>query len=252
MTFFQKIMTIQISDWKPLDDGWICILCTDGRKHTTANTPQHKKSAFHQTLIEEATRREHAVQTAQAASNEERPSMALPSLLALVDSATCNLLVSVAEPYTRVADRGSNDPEHSAPEPELSPVEGWGLFEANDNTYLAQALEQQGIALIARSLLDRFDEISVGSLDDGDERSEVDEDEVPEPIVPGMRIPISALNVIYNLLGDNDGNTVPEPPLKRACNVRNDASLDPSVKWFPWHDKIVSKLPSVYSNILTL
>jgi hypothetical protein len=85
MTFFQKIVTIQISDWKPLDDGWTCILCTDGCKHTTANTSQHEKSAFHQTLVEEATHCEHEVQTAQAASNEERPSTALPSLLALVN-----------------------------------------------------------------------------------------------------------------------------------------------------------------------
>jgi hypothetical protein len=169
-TFFSRQMvTIEVSDWKSLDDGWTCILCTDGCKHTTANTSQHEKSAFHQTLVEEAARCEHKVQTAQAASNEEHPSTALPSLLSLVDSATHNLLVSVAEPHTRVAVHGPNDPEYSAPEPELSPVEGWGLFEANGDTDLALSLEQQGIALIAQSLLDRFDELSVGSLDDGDE-----------------------------------------------------------------------------------
>jgi hypothetical protein len=35
--------------------------------------------------------------------------------------------------------------------------------------------------------LDRFDELSVGSTDDGAERSEVDEDEVPEPILAGKQ-----------------------------------------------------------------
>jgi hypothetical protein len=59
------------------------------------------------------------------------------------------------------------------------------VFEANKDTDLALSLEQQGIALIAQSLLDRFDEISVGSADNEDERSAVDEDNVPEPIVPG-------------------------------------------------------------------
>jgi hypothetical protein len=185
-TFPRELVTIGISDWLPLNDGWTCILCTDGRKHTAANTSRHEKSAFHQTLVEEAARREHEDQTAQAASNEERPSTALPTVLALVDSATRNLLVSLAQPYARVADSGSNHPEYSTPEPEPSPIEGWGLFEANDDTDLALSSEQHGIALIAQSLLDRFDEISVGSVDNGDERSEVDEDEVPEPILQGM------------------------------------------------------------------
>ena len=164
----------------------MCILCTDGCKHTTVNTSRHEKSVFHQTLVEEATRREHEDQTAQATNNGEHPSTTLPSALAMVDSATRNLLVSLVRPNTQVADSHSNHPEYSTPERELSPIEGWGLFEANDDTDLASSLEQQGIASIARSLLDRFDEISVESLDNGDERSEVDEDEVPEPIVPGI------------------------------------------------------------------
>ena len=178
-------VTIGISDWQPLDDGWTCILCTDGHKHTIAHTLRHEKSAFHQTLVEEAARREHEDLTTQVASNEEHHSTALPSALALVDSATRNLLVSLARPYTQAADSNSNHPEYTTPETEPTPIEGWGLFEANDNTDLALSLEQQGIALIAQSLLDRFDEISVGSVDNGDERSQVDEDEVPEPIVQG-------------------------------------------------------------------
>jgi len=104
--------------------------------------------------------------------------MALPSVLALVDSATRNLLTSLAQPYTRVADSSSNCTERT-PEPEPFPIEGWGAFEANENTDLALSLEQQGVALIARSLLDWFDEFSVGSLDGDDERSKVDEDKVP-------------------------------------------------------------------------
>lgn len=49
--------------------------------------------------------------------------------------------------------------------------------------------------------------------------------------------------VFYNFAADNDDHAtagVSEPQLKRARNVRNDDSLDPSAKWFPWRDKIVS------------
>lgn len=102
----------------------------------------------------------------------------------MVDDATRNLLQSIAGPSTHVANSGANPPEHTD---ELAPfpIEGWGVFEANDDTDLALSVEQQGIALIAQLLLDRFDEISVESADNEDERLEVDEDDVPEPIVPG-------------------------------------------------------------------
>ena len=113
---------------------------------------RHEKSAFHQTLVEEAAHR--AREGEEAASD---------------------------------AEMASSDASHRdhTPEPAPMPVEGWGLFEASEETDLALSLEQQGIALIAKSLLDRFDEISIGSADDEDERSEVDEDEMPEPTVIG-------------------------------------------------------------------
>ena len=47
------------------------------------------------------------------------------------------------------------------------------------------SLEQQGIAVIAQSLLDWFDKMLVDSEDMDDERLEVDEAETPEPIIPG-------------------------------------------------------------------
>jgi hypothetical protein len=181
--WLRELLTIE-SDWKPLDDGWTCILCADSHKHAYANTSRHENTAFHRTLVEEATRREHEDEDEQPTNNKERTSMTLPTDLAMVDSATRNLLTSLAGPYSRVAEDSSNRTERT-PEPAPIPIEGWGLFEANEDTDLALSLEQQGIALIAQSLLDRFDEISVGSADNEDERSAVDEDNVPEPIVPG-------------------------------------------------------------------
>ena len=40
-------------------------------------------------------------------------------------------------------------------------------------------------------------------------------------------------------------------PRKRARNTRNDDSLDPSAKWFPWRDKIVSDRLQFTSHIFT-
>ena len=111
----------------------------------------------------------------------------MPPFLGIIDSGTRNLLTSlagVAEPSWAGASNNVNHAAHAS-EPEPFPIEGWGLFEANEETDLAMSAEQQGIALIARSLLDRFDELSVGSADDDAERSVVDEDEVPEPALAG-------------------------------------------------------------------
>ena len=112
--------------------------------------------------------------------------MNLPPILGMVDSGTRNLLKSIAGPSRAATE---NYPEHTpGPEPlDPLPLGGWGLFEANERTDLAMSSEQQGVALIAKSLLDRFDELSVGSADEGAERSEVDEDEVPEPTLAGKQ-----------------------------------------------------------------
>jgi hypothetical protein len=58
------------------------------------------------------------------------------------------------------------------------------MFEANEDTELAMSTEQQDVALIAKSLLDQFDELSdIGSVDEDAERSDIDEDDVREPEV---------------------------------------------------------------------
>ena len=147
--------------------------------------------------------------------------------------------MSLAGPHLHMANSSTNLPEHSL-EPAPIPIEGWGLFEANEDTDLALSSEQQGIALIAKSLLDRFDEMSVGSADNNDERSEVDEADVPEPIVSGKCFCSFSCETSYNFWSDDNHTATSEPPLKRARNIRNDDSLDPSAKWFPWRDKIVS------------
>jgi hypothetical protein len=127
-------------------------------------------------------------------------SMNLPPFLGIIDSGTRNLLKSIAGPSREAAGSDGNYPEHApSPEPpDPSPLGGWGMFKASEDTDLAMSSEQQGIALIAQSLLDRFDELSVGSADDGAERSEVDEDEVPEPSLAGKQACSYAQRTLQN------------------------------------------------------
>jgi hypothetical protein len=166
-------------------------LCDDSQKHTYANTQRHKKSVFHQTLVEEAARCEETARCEdegeRESESEQRTAATFPPFLALVDNATRNLLTSLAGSSSPAASNGASGHEHT---PEPAPIEGWGLFGANEDTELAMSLEQQGVALITQSLLERFDELSVGSAEDADadERSQVDEHEVLEPTVAGKSL----------------------------------------------------------------
>jgi hypothetical protein len=224
-------------------------LCDDSQKHTYANTERHEKSAFHRTLVQEADHREadgYEEAGEEGSSIEPLSATTLPPILAMIDDATHNLLASLATPSSR----GVSHPADS-PEPEPFPIEGWGLFEANEDTELSVSLEQQSVALIARSLRERFDELSVGSADDvdADERSQVDEDEIAEPTVTGKSAPASLPKSYSHILAGDDASS--QPPIKRSRNVRNDDSLNPSAKWFPWRDKIVSEVAIMikFSNV---
>jgi hypothetical protein len=128
--------------------------------------------------------------------------MNLPLILGIVDSGTCNLVKSIAGLSYVAAESDGNYPEHApGPElPDLLPLGDWGMFKASGRTELAMLLEQQGIALLGQSLLDRFDELSVGSVDDGAERSEIDEDEVPEPTLAGKKAYSYAPWILQNVL----------------------------------------------------
>ena len=105
---------------------------------------------------------------------------ALPPLLAMADSATRNLLLSLAGSTS--GDKSSSAPDITTRSPSpLDPVYGWGQYIINEDTQLARSAEEEGIALIARSLLDRFDELSGDESEQ--ERSDVEDEEVHEPIV---------------------------------------------------------------------
>jgi hypothetical protein len=112
--------------------------------------------------------------------------MNLLPILGMVDSGTCNFLKSIAGLSHAAIE---NYPEYTpGPEPlDPLPLGGWGLFEANERTDLAMSSEQQGVALIAQSLLDRFDELSIDSADEGAEQSEVDKYKVPYATLAGKR-----------------------------------------------------------------
>jgi len=145
---------------------------------------RHKSLAFHQTLLEEVARREQEPESEEPEEQSPGPSAHLPSYLGLVDNATRNLLKSMATGATNISEGDISNSEHASPQPDSIPTEGWGLFEASEDTELAMSVEQRGIALIAKSLLDRFEELSdVESIDEADERSDVDDDEVREPEV---------------------------------------------------------------------
>ncbi|KAF7965797.1 hypothetical protein HWV62_41769 [Athelia sp. TMB] len=118
----------------------------------------------------------------------------------------------------------SGPPASRSPSPaQLDSIEGWGLFSAGDATHLNRSGEEEGVALIAQSLLARLDELSDEETDD--ERSEEGDGECREPIISGHESTFS--------LGS-------EPPRKRAREMGD--STNPTFKWFPWHDKITCTL----------
>jgi hypothetical protein len=111
----------------------------------------------------------------------------LPPNIGLIDSGMRTLLQSLGA-GALTGNRNDSIPD-SVPSPDPPPIPGWGMFEAYSDTNLALSAEEQGIALIAKSLLDCFDEVLVDSEDDGDERSDDDtNNEIPEPIVTGQQL----------------------------------------------------------------
>jgi hypothetical protein len=161
-------------------------LCADSQKHPSRKIARHENSAFHQTLIDESAR--HECKITKRIKTVQPTSSALPPFLGIIDDGTRNLLKSLAASSSGMwADGSTDDHRSQTPDPigSLLPIEGWGLFEAHGETDLATSLEQQGITLIAQSLLDWFDKMSIDSEDNNEEQSEVDEAETPEPILPG-------------------------------------------------------------------
>jgi hypothetical protein len=233
--------------WKSVHVGnkqsWICQLCDDGRLRDFKHIERHENTALHLTLLEEAAMRElHGIGEIE----DDTAPRELPTFLALVDSGTRNLLESISGGNVSGENDGLDNPNYSPPPVQPLPFEGWGVLEAHGDAKLTESLEKQGIALIAKSILARFDELSIGSADNDDEQSVVNEDEVQEPTVAGIQI-ISFTSVLCdsNIFADDDNQTESSrPPLKRARDTRNDHSLNPSAKWFPWQDKIVRMISS--------
>ena len=234
-----SILWVADIDWEAIDDNgkpaWRCIVCRDGRKVPYDKTRQHEASATHMDLVEIREREQRL--DAEEPTEAQIPG-ALPPYLALVDSGTRSLLQSLSAGAVTV---NRDDPvsDSSPASPEHSPIPGWGLFEVHGDTDLALSAEEHGIALIAKSLLDRFEEMSVGSDEAAEERSDDEAgNEIPEPIITGKKQICQFYLMLKWSLG-NDDSIGSEPPRKRSHNVEKDDSLDPSAKWFPWRDKIV-------------
>jgi hypothetical protein len=183
-------------DWQSVHvgnkQGWVCLLCDDSRIRELKHVGRHENTAMHQTLLEEeSTMCEQHVSDHGEVEPGTTPEK-LPMFLALVDSGTRNLLESMAGGH---ASDVMDYVNHPSPPFHATPFEGWGLFEAHEDTELAESLEKQGVARLTKSLLDRFDEMSVGSVDDEDERSDVNEDELLEPTVAGKSLSSVHLSV---------------------------------------------------------
>ena len=186
---FDLILWVADIDWEAIDDNgkpaWRCIVCRDGRKVPYDKTRRHETSATHMDLVEirEREQRLDAEEPAEAQSLPGTP----PPYLAFVDSGTRSLLQSLSAGAFTV---NRDDPVSNLTptSPEHSPIPGWGLFEVHGDTDLALSAEEQGIALIAKSLLDRFEEMSVGSDEAAEERSDDEAgNEIPEPIITGKK-----------------------------------------------------------------
>jgi hypothetical protein len=191
-------MTLNISiayaDWEAINDNgktvaWRCIVCRDGRMVPYEKTRRHETSGAHIDLVELMERQERLdteelAETQSGGRSDARGP--LPPNITLIDSGMRTLLQSLGAGALTGSRDGSIPDSVTSADP--SPTAGWGLFEAYGDTNLALSAEDQGIALIAKSLLHYFDEVSVGSEDDGDERSDDDTNEIPEPIVTGQQL----------------------------------------------------------------
>lgn len=167
--------------------AWTCIICTDSRLHYLGKLGRHEKSGLHLTMVEQEVKKNVELRRSAPLSQSGNASSELPAYLALLDSGTRTLLQSLtrtgppADGETGPTGSDLNPPPHS----DLAPLAGWGLFEVYGDTELAPSEEQQSVAAIAQAVLDHFDRLSVGSDEEDVERSDVDEEEIREPIVTG-------------------------------------------------------------------
>lgn len=164
----------------------------------------------------------------------------MPLYLDMADSATRNLLQSLAGKRPQVPVTADGSPNRSHSPVENYPIDGWRVFEATENTQLDRSVAQEGVALIAQSLLYRLDDLS--GDESNDERSESEGEEIPEVVVPGAyfycvsTLPFQTFptGTFGSMDAGPDG-----PPQKCSRNMQNDNPTDPTAKWYPWRDKIV-------------
>jgi hypothetical protein len=191
-------MTLNISisyvDWEAINDNgktvaWRCIVCRDGRMVPYEKTHRHETSGAHIDLVELMERQERldTEELAETQSGGRSGGGPLPSNISLIDSGMRTLLQSLGA-GALTGSQNDSIPD-SVPSSDPDPNPGWAMFEAYGDTNLALSAEDQGIALLAKGLLQHFDEVSIGSEDDGDERSDDDaNNEIPEPIVTGKQL----------------------------------------------------------------
>lgn len=169
-------LIVVLSDWRAVldetDGGrlvkWTCKLCGDGNLHLVTNIERHERGIMHSAISAKQNDEEMAVGAgAQTSSTPQELTFGMN----LVDSGTKNLLQSLAG----VKPTAPSPPTSPSDDFLHNPITDWGVFAATENTYLNRSQEDEGIALLAQSLLDRLDDLSI----DGSSGERSDEDDTP-------------------------------------------------------------------------
>lgn len=164
-------MIIVFTDWQAvLDESsggrvvkWTCKLCGDGNTHLITNIERHERAVMHLAIA--AKQHDDELLSAATGASTSAP-QDLTFAMNLVDSGTKHLLQSLAG-VKPIAPAPPTSPSETFLD---NPIADWGVFAATENTYLNRSQEDEGTALLAQSLLDRFDDLSLdGSSDERDD-----------------------------------------------------------------------------------
>ncbi|KAJ6537261.1 hypothetical protein DFH09DRAFT_1091099 [Mycena vulgaris] len=136
-------------------------VCEDGRSRLLSNCPAHERTVSHRSLLDHR----QSQQAGNSAVSDGQ--IADDGLRHLLSSLTGNLV----DPY----------PSQHVPPPDFGI--SWNLIEMNDDAEIPLTAEQQGIANIASAMLHRYDELPA-SDDEFEERSDAEDADIPEPVVP--------------------------------------------------------------------
>lgn len=189
---------------------------------------------------------QRAAANSNAASSPADSTPPSELLQGLADDAIRHLLSSLLPPASTTPDDVPTVSPPRSPVPSRPPSPDrirWNLVEEAQVPALMPSAQEQGVAAVARALLDWLESASATSEDAAEERSQAgtsdnDEHQDPNDESQGESMNSHFIPSVPLMLIDGDAHAdPPEPPHKRARHSRCD---EDSRMWFPWHDRIVS------------